>query len=81
MRLAGVTPSEKSPADAGCTTSVAPVLWVSAPLVPVIVIGKLPVAAVGVVVIVSVEVEPTELTEAGVKLAGRPGRQAARPRG
>ena len=68
---AGVAEMEKSPTTGAFTTSVTKVVWLTVPLVPVIVNGKLPVGVVLAVVTVKVE-EPDVVTDAGLKLAVAP---------
>lgn len=68
---AGVAEIEKSPTTGAFTTSVTEAVWLSVPLAPVIVNGKLPVGVVLAVVTVKVE-EPDVVTEVGLKLAVAP---------
>jgi hypothetical protein len=62
------------------TTKVTVVLWLRVPLVPVIVIGNEPVAALDVVVTLSVEL-PLPVTEDGLNVPDAPAPKpvAARP--
>jgi len=64
---------------AGFTVSCTLVLWLVAPLVPVMVIVSVPVAVAAVVEMLSVEV-PEVLTEAGLKVALTPAGKLPVPR-
>ncbi len=68
---AGVAEMEKSPTTGAFTTNVTEAAWLSVPLAPVMVKGKLPVGVVLAVVTVKVE-EPDVVTEAGLKVAVAP---------
>jgi hypothetical protein len=67
---AGVALTEKSGAAGGFTISVTEAVWLSVPLVPVIVNEKLPAGVV--LAVVTVRVDEPEATEAGLKLAVAP---------
>jgi hypothetical protein len=68
---AGVAEMEKSPTTGAFTTSETDEVWLSVPLVPVMVSGEVPVGVVLAVVMVRVE-EPDVVTEVGLKLAVAP---------
>jgi hypothetical protein len=68
---AGVAEMEKSPTTGAFTTNETDEVWLSAPLVPVMVSGEVPVGVVLAVVMVRVE-EPDVVTEVGLKLAVAP---------
>ena len=64
-------PPLTTPPVAELTTSVTFVLWLRVPLVPVIVIGKLPMSALLAVVTVSVDVPPP-VTDVGLRAPDAP---------
>ncbi len=74
LRLAGVALMVKFAAGAVVTTSVAEAVWVSVPLVPVIVSGYVPVGVDDAVVTLSAELAPLAVVGLNVPAApvGRP---------
>lgn len=67
---AGVALTEKSGGAGAFTTNVTEAVWLSVPLVPVIVNEKLPVGVL--LAVVTVRVDEPEFSEAGLKLAVAP---------